>query len=266
MTGAVRFNGNTFLVNKTIGASGAFPDAYACATISYWYKATAVDNPGDAQIIVAFNTAAGRHQMRVFHLKRSFGARQLSIIPQSASSSLLNFITTSTLELIYDGEWHSIVIGINTTINYCVARQDNVDMGMVMASPSPAGFSIDYSGSDWQVGSADGQTFKGCLSNVFYYAHNNSVFTVFETPTFSSFRTNDNHALDLGPNGSAIFGLEPQICLQGNAAEFPKNHGAGGQFLIAGNRLLAILTDCDNDPFPSPRAVILDGRTTMSWR
>jgi hypothetical protein len=181
--------------------------------------------------------------------------------PQAPAGT--NAVFFSGNQLPYDGDWHHVIWGWDTSANPPVAKAkiDGSALTVINTTMPRASFSIDYSiANDWRIGgeyaSSPLGTYEGDLAEVYLQCLNNYIDPDANLGVSiggvlvggKGFRSNDNRAMEIGPDGSGalgIVGLVPQIYCTGDATSFPNNGGGSRAFSVTGT-----LATAASDPFP----------------
>jgi len=179
-TRAVTFNGATYLGNTTLGGLSDFSSSLPAGIISYWYKAS---TPLDVTMMLAYNDIQG-HCLRLVHYIRGSGSNIYPMLqlqrPQAPAGT--NAVFFSGNQLPYDGDWHHVIWGWDTSANPPVAKAkiDGSALTVINTTMPRASFSIDYSiANDWRIGgeyaSSPLGTYEGDLAEVYLQCLNNYI-------------------------------------------------------------------------------------------
>ena len=103
---------------------------------------------------------------------------------------------------------------------------------------------IDYTASDWAIGSnggGGGQRWDGCMSEV--YINTAEFLDISVEANRRKFIDASGKAVSLGSDGSLPTGTAPIVYLNGDSTNFEINQGDGGDFSVTG-----ALDDCSTSP------------------
>lgn len=130
---------------------------------------------------------------------------------------------------------------------------DTSNIGVV--TDTQGAFNINYTQTDWAVGSVVGGTskFNGAIADLYFAPGQYLDFS--QIANRRKFIDANGQPMSLGVDGSLPTGTKPAIFLNGNKSTFATNAGSGGSFTLNG----ALETASTTPTTPSVNAVKFDG-------
>lgn len=187
--------------------------------LSFWVKFTGSDGTSN-RVLLDISTD------RMFYRLAS-NAMRATLYNTDGATLALNITSTATITA--DGNWHHVLLNIDTsTAANCWWAIDGTE-GTTINTRTDA--TIKWSAANWYV-SYDSVGLTGNLCEL-YFAPGQSL-GAFSSANVQKFRSTGAKPVDLGSNGSTPTGSQPGIYLHGNSTAFNVNSGTGGNFTLSG--------------------------------
>lgn len=225
------FDGTNDYMTKT----GSLVSNYEKGFCSFWFKKSGYSTGNNEYILsticYVFPTINGNNCINILN---EFASDRVDFSVEKLSSSTVYYIRVSSFSNYFDGKWHCVTWGWDTTVGSMALYIDNT---AIATSPSTT---TNFLGSGaaatvWNVGSrATNNTWllDGSLSNLFL------TTGTYRNPATLSIRrkfiSSTNRPVFVGDNGQIPFGSPAEMFFRGNGTGFNVNYGSVGDFTNVG--------------------------------
>jgi hypothetical protein len=228
----VVFDGATWA--WVLGAMGASDTKVGSVSFWFWMKG------GNATPQIFLQSTTGGQNR--FTISRD-SSNRIAFFARDASGSTALSYTTATADALttsmtayahYCASWDLATGVVHSYLN---------GVSSVQGTPTTANLAIDYTGSQWSIGSANaGNTFfNGWIAD--FYLNFATAIDFSNATERQKFRSSGGAPVSLGANGSTPTGSQPRIFHSGDASTWHTNLGSGNGLTIQAGTITNAATD-----------------------